>query len=124
MQNDGIKSIEVSQEACNDFLYHMDKYHEDTVFGGDCRSRWEKIGRVWLWPGATINFLKTIKDGPRYEDYHITYWKGRRFAYLGDGSVKAMRDGNIEKLTPYIRTAGRIVPLQSQLVSQCYTPTF
>jgi hypothetical protein len=52
MQEEGIKSIEITQEACDDFLYHMDKFHENTVWGDNCRSWFKKNDRVWVWPGA------------------------------------------------------------------------
>ncbi|KAH8805254.1 hypothetical protein F5884DRAFT_823017 [Xylogone sp. PMI_703] len=105
MQEEGIKSIEVTQEACDDFLYHMDKFHENTVWADNCSSWFKKNGRVWVWPGATIHYLKTLHAPPRYEDYKFTYWKGRRFAYLGDGSVKAMHGKDFRALAPYIRNS-------------------
>jgi hypothetical protein len=52
MQSEGIKSLEVTQDACDDFLYHMDKFHENTVWGDSCRSWYKKNGKVWVWPGA------------------------------------------------------------------------
>jgi len=50
----------------------------------------------------TIHFLKTIKD-PRVEDYDITYRYKNRFAFLGDGSVKATNTKDIYGLAPYVR---------------------
>jgi hypothetical protein len=53
----------------------------------------------------TIHYSKTLNEGPRYEDYKFTYWRGRRFAYLGDGTVKAMHTRDVKKLAPYLRNA-------------------
>jgi hypothetical protein len=79
MQEEGIKSIEVTQEACDDFLYHMDKFHENTVWGDDCRSWFKKNGRVWVWPGAVGIHEKTSKgvlrcypDNPLSKDFKCT----------------------------------------------------
>jgi hypothetical protein len=52
-----------------------------------------------------IHYLKTLSASPRYEDYRIKYWKGRRFAYLGDGSVKAMQGKDFRALAPYLRNS-------------------
>ena len=68
-----IKAIEVSQEALDDIYGHFDEFHKNTVWQEECRS-WFKDGkvknRIYLWPGPTIHFLKSIKE-PRMEDYNI-----------------------------------------------------
>jgi cation diffusion facilitator CzcD-associated flavoprotein CzcO len=68
-----IKAIEVQQEALDDIYAHFDAFHANTVWQEECRS-WFKDGkvknRIYLWPGPTIHFLKSIKD-PRMEDYNI-----------------------------------------------------
>ena len=68
-----IKAIEVSQEALDDIYAHFDEFHKTTVWQEECRS-WFKDGkvknRIYLWPGPTIHFLKSIKE-PRMEDYNI-----------------------------------------------------
>lgn len=40
---------------------------------------------------------------PRLEDYRFTYRNSNRFAYLGDGSVKATQTRDVQGLSPYIR---------------------
>ena len=50
----------------------------------------------------TIHFLKTIKD-PRFEDYNIRYRYKNRFAFLGNGEVKAHIKGDTQGLAPYVR---------------------
>jgi hypothetical protein len=48
--------------------------------------------------------VKTIKK-PRYEDYKIRYRHGNRFAYLGNGEVKANLTGDVEGLATYVRNS-------------------
>ncbi|KIX06631.1 uncharacterized protein Z518_04607 [Rhinocladiella mackenziei CBS 650.93] len=106
MQHEGIASIEVKQEAVDDIYAHLDEYHKTTVWQEECRS-WFKDGkvknRIYLWPGSTIHFLKSIKD-PRMEDYNLKYRYKNRFAFLGDGSVRALAENNTPGLAPYIRS--------------------
>jgi hypothetical protein len=48
--------------------------------------------------------LKSIKD-PRYEDYDFTYRYKNRFAFLGNGDVKATAAGDKLGLSTYIRNS-------------------
>jgi len=48
--------------------------------------------------------LKTIKD-PRFEDYNIRYRYKNRFAFLGNGEVKANSKGSGASLAPYVRNS-------------------
>lgn len=106
MQTETIKSMSVKQEALNDIYEHFDEFHKKTVFQENCRS-WFKDGklkqRVYLWPGPTIHFLKTIKE-PRFEDYEINYRYGNRFAFLGNGTVKAGVEQDALGLATYVRS--------------------
>ena len=52
----------------------------------------------------TIHFLKTIKD-PRWEDYDYNYRYKNRFAFLGNGDVKAHSEKDIQGLSTYIRSS-------------------
>ncbi|EOO00866.1 putative 4-hydroxyacetophenone monooxygenase protein [Phaeoacremonium minimum UCRPA7] len=110
IQHENIKSISVQQEAVDDIYAHFDEFHKTTVFQEECRS-WFKDGkiknRIYLWPGChvllqTIHFLKTIKE-PRFEDYRIKYRYGNRFAYLGNGEVKANVTKDYKGLSTYVR---------------------
>ncbi|KAI0170094.1 hypothetical protein BJ166DRAFT_608187 [Pestalotiopsis sp. NC0098] len=107
IQHENIRSIDVKQEALDDIYRHFDKFHETTVFQEECRS-WFKDGkiknRIYLWPGCTIHFLKTIKE-PRFEDYNIRYRYGNRFAYLGNGEIKANVTKDVKGLSTYIRNS-------------------
>ncbi|KAJ6005153.1 FAD/NAD(P)-binding domain-containing protein [Penicillium sp. IBT 35674x] len=105
MQTEGIKSLAVKQEAVDDIYAHFDEFHKTTVWKEACRS-WFKDGkirnRIYLWPGPTVHFLKTIKE-PRFEDYDATYRYENRFAFLGNGTVKACITQDVEGLSPYVR---------------------
>jgi hypothetical protein len=52
----------------------------------------------------TIHYLKTIKE-PRLQDYEFKYRYGNRFAFLGNGTVKAQVTKDIAGLAPYVRSA-------------------
>jgi hypothetical protein len=52
----------------------------------------------------TIHFLKSIKT-PRWEDYDYTYRYKNRFAFLGNGDVKATAARDMLGLSPYIRNS-------------------
>ncbi|KAF6837955.1 4-hydroxyacetophenone monooxygenase [Colletotrichum musicola] len=107
IQQEHIRSIDVKQDAVDEIYAHFDAFHANTVFQEECRS-WFKNGkiknRVYLWPGNTIHFLKTIKE-PRYEDYDIRYRYGNRFAFLGNGEVLANTTKDVKGLSPYVRDA-------------------
>ncbi|KAJ9636299.1 hypothetical protein H2201_007842 [Coniosporium apollinis] len=107
IQTEHIKAIEVSQEALDEIYAHFDTFHQNTVWKEECRS-WFKDGkiknRIYLWPGPTIHFLKSIKK-PRFEDYIIRYRYKNRFAYLGNGEVKASTTKDVHGLSTYIRNS-------------------
>jgi len=107
IQSENIRSIDVRQDAVDDIYNHFDTFHKTTVFKEECRS-WFKAGkekrRIYLWPGCTIHFLKTIKE-PRYEDYAIRYWYPNRFAFLGNGEIKANVTKDVLGLSTYVRSS-------------------
>ncbi|KAJ3524735.1 hypothetical protein NM208_g11943 [Fusarium decemcellulare] len=107
IQHENIRSISVKQDALDDIYAHFDEFHRNTVFKEECRS-WFKDGkqegRIYLWPGSTIHFLKTIKD-PRFEDYEINYRYKNRFAFIGNGDIKANVTKDIMGLSTYVRSA-------------------
>ncbi|CAK7204037.1 hypothetical protein SEUCBS139899_006788 [Sporothrix eucalyptigena] len=87
-QTQDIKSVEVTQDAVDDFNEHTDVYMTRTAWSTPCRS-WFKNGTldgpiVALHPGSRLHWFHML-DEPRYEDY---IWKRRhanRFSYLGNG---------------------------------------
>jgi hypothetical protein len=52
----------------------------------------------------TIHFLKSIKE-PRFEDYNIRYRYKNRFAFLGNGNVKATASKDVLGLAAYVRAS-------------------
>lgn len=107
MQHEGIKSMAVKQEALTDIYEHFDEFHKTTVWQENCRSWFKdnkRENRIYLWPGPTVHFLKSLKD-PRFEDYDIKYRYKNRFAFLGNGSVKAMSTQDALGLATYVRNS-------------------
>jgi cation diffusion facilitator CzcD-associated flavoprotein CzcO len=55
MSSEGIKAVEVKQDALDEIYAHFDEYHKDTVWKEECRS-WFKDGqvknRIYLWTGS------------------------------------------------------------------------
>ncbi|KAI9812437.1 MAG: hypothetical protein M1827_004668 [Pycnora praestabilis] len=97
IQSEHIRAIEVKQEAVDELFAHLDEFHKTTVWKQECRSC---VAHIVL---QTIHFLKSIKD-PRYEDYNIRYRTLNRFAYLGNGEVKATKGRDAQGLATYFRS--------------------
>ncbi|KAE8363404.1 hypothetical protein BDV27DRAFT_146125 [Aspergillus caelatus] len=87
IQQQGVRSIEVTKEAVNDFIEHKDQYMKDMVWNQDCRSWYKGNTADWkiiaLWPGSTLHYIDTLQQ-VRYGDYKVQYF-GNRFSYLGNG---------------------------------------
>uniref|UniRef100_A0A8H7KCV7 FAD/NAD(P)-binding domain-containing protein n=1 Tax=Bionectria ochroleuca TaxID=29856 RepID=A0A8H7KCV7_BIOOC len=91
MQTELLKSIEVRQEANDEFNEHIQTYLQRTVWTGNCRS-WYKHNGVdgpvtAVYGGTTFHYMEALKN-PRWEDFHIVRdpeTKRNRFAYLGNG---------------------------------------
>jgi len=96
LQKERLKSIEVKQEAVNDFDEYVTAYFPRTVYAQNCRS-WYKMGKmdgrvVALWPGSCLHEIQALED-PRWEDYDyetLDEDKGKgnrnRFHFFGNGS--------------------------------------
>lgn len=118
MQTEQIKSLEIKQEPITQLYEHIDAWHEGSVWNSPCKS-WYKNnivgGKLWIWAGSALHFLKTLQGEPRYEHYDIEYRKGNMWAFLGNGRVKpeimkgtegyATGQELLAKLCPYLRTA-------------------
>ncbi|KAJ5085310.1 hypothetical protein N7532_010081 [Penicillium argentinense] len=123
IQQQGIKSIEVTKEAVDDFIDFKDIYMKDTVWKQDCRS-WYKGNTadgkiVALWPGSTIHYVEAMQN-VRYEDFKVRYF-GNRFNYLGNGMTKTemMPDADLAR---YIRTEDDAPIIGSKFVYAKATP--
>lgn len=107
MQHEAIRSMAVKQEALDDIYEHFDEFHKTTVWQENCRSWFKdnkRENRIYLWPGPTVHFLKSLKE-PRVEDYDIKYRYRNRFAFLGNGSVKASATRDALGMATYIRNS-------------------
>ncbi|KAL5366664.1 hypothetical protein BJX96DRAFT_44220 [Aspergillus floccosus] len=87
-QTQGVKSVEVSQEAVDDFVEHTQTFLQRTAWSTHCRS-WFKNGTidgpiVALHPGSRIHWFHMLEE-PRYEDYKWERIRRNRFSYLGNG---------------------------------------
>ncbi|KAK5092888.1 hypothetical protein LTR24_004802 [Lithohypha guttulata] len=116
IQHDHLKSLEVKQEAVTQLYEHIDAWHEGSVWNSPCKS-WYKNniigGKLWIWAGSALHFLKTLMGDPRYEHYNIEYKEKNMWSFLGNGRTKAeILKGTegyatgqelLEKLTPYLR---------------------
>ncbi|KLO16411.1 FAD/NAD-binding domain-containing protein [Schizopora paradoxa] len=94
MQRERLKSVEVGDEALNDFEEYLQNYFPKTVYSQKCRS-WYKVGKeegrvVGLWPGSCLHAIRTLEN-PRWEDFKYESFDGdrkkNRFYWLGDGST-------------------------------------
>ncbi|CAI7629609.1 unnamed protein product [Penicillium bialowiezense] len=107
IRSQGIKSIEPSKQAADDFVAYCDQFYPRTVWTANCSS-WYNGGQ----PGARIHGLfpasassvNYIRRDPRWEDWEYTYVNpsGNRFAYFGNGwTTKELTPG--ADLTPHLR---------------------
>lgn len=118
IQHDRLKSLEVKQEPVTQLYEHIDAWHEGSVWNAPCKS-WYKNnivgGKLWIWAGSALHFLKTMKGEPRFEHYNIEYKEKNMWAFLGNGRVKAevMKGSEgyatgkelLAKLCPYLRNS-------------------
>ncbi|KIW25675.1 uncharacterized protein PV07_08836 [Cladophialophora immunda] len=107
MQTENIASMDVKEEAVDDFLEHRDSLMDAMVWSGGCRS-WYKNGTVngpviGPWIGSTWHFNEALQT-PRFEDYNMVYSARNRFAYLGNGRTIGELTG--ADMTAYMREPG------------------
>jgi hypothetical protein len=106
MQEDRIKQLEPKESVTTQLNEYMDQWHKQfSVWSEPCRS-WYKDnlvdGRVYIWSGSLLHFLKTIKK-PRFEHYEIEYKDDNAWAFLGRGLTKTELEKKGVELAPHIR---------------------
>ncbi|KAF9883564.1 hypothetical protein FE257_003163 [Aspergillus nanangensis] len=87
-QTQDVRSVEVTQEAVDDFVEHTEVFMQRTAWSTHCRS-WFKNGTVdgpitALHPGSRVHWFHMLEE-PRYEDYKWQRFRKNRFSYLGNG---------------------------------------
>ncbi|KAF7553871.1 hypothetical protein G7046_g6971 [Stylonectria norvegica] len=102
IQTEGIASMEVKQDATDDYNEHAQEFLKATVWAGPCSSwykRGTKDGRiVGVYPGSAFQFVEAMRR-PRWEDYKYSQTSGataNRFTYLGNGFTRReARSGSV-----------------------------
>ncbi|KAI1781081.1 FAD/NAD(P)-binding domain-containing protein [Hypoxylon cercidicola] len=110
---EGIRTVQPSRRAADDFLQYSDAFFATTVLSENCSS-WYNSGRPGsrihgLWPGSAAQQTIVYRH-PRWEDWDYEYLSdtGNRFAwYFGVGSTKKEEDPESD-MTPYIRDPATI----------------
>ncbi|KAK4154652.1 hypothetical protein C8A00DRAFT_32545 [Chaetomidium leptoderma] len=69
LQREDYASVEPKPERVRDFMEYVDGYFRGTVYMDDCRSWYQRDGKVvGLWPGSTLHALEALR-APRWEDW-------------------------------------------------------
>ncbi|KAK4195531.1 hypothetical protein QBC40DRAFT_269199 [Triangularia verruculosa] len=110
---EGIKSIQPSKKAADEFVEYSDAFFASTVLSDNCSS-WYNGGRPGgrihgIWPGSA-GHVTAVRREPRWEDWEYTYLgpEGNRFAwYFGNGWTRKEADENSD-MTSYLRLPGEV----------------
>ncbi|KAI1471554.1 FAD/NAD(P)-binding domain-containing protein [Daldinia caldariorum] len=105
---EGIRTIQPSKRAADDFVQYSDAFFATTVLSENCSS-WYNSGRPGsrihgLWPGSATQVTIIYRE-PRWEDWEYEYLSesGNRLAwYFGVGSTLKEQDPNVD-IVPYIK---------------------
>lgn len=81
IQGDGIRALEVKEEAVGQLYKHIDACHQRSVLNANCKS-WCKNnisgGKLWIWAGSALPYLKTMME-PIFEYHNRRYWNANMF---------------------------------------------
>jgi cation diffusion facilitator CzcD-associated flavoprotein CzcO len=108
LSREGIKSIQASSRAADDFVQYADAFFAKTVLLDGCSS-WYNGGRPGgrihgLWPGSAAHVTIARRE-PRWEDWEYEYLSetGNRFAwYFGNGWTQIEQDLEAD-ITSYLK---------------------
>ncbi|KAJ4028982.1 hypothetical protein NW761_014821 [Fusarium oxysporum] len=99
-----IKSVQVRQDALDEFNVYAQELIKRTVWTGNCRSwfkRGNSDGRVTaMYPGSVIHYKEMLEEF-RTEDFVFKYTSKNRFQFMGNGLT--FREKNDEDLAWYMR---------------------
>ncbi|KAF2399339.1 FAD/NAD(P)-binding domain-containing protein [Trichodelitschia bisporula] len=102
---EGVKTIEPSQKATDEFAAYNDAFFARTVLSDPCSS-WYNGGKTGgrvhgLFPGSAAH-VTAVRREPRWEDWEYTYLEANRFAwYFGNGWSRREQDPDAD-MTPYL----------------------
>ncbi|OAQ61269.1 flavin-binding monooxygenase [Pochonia chlamydosporia 170] len=108
VSREGIKSIDASKEAADDFIQYCDAFFASTVLSDGCSSWYnggQPSGRIHgVWPGSAAH-LSIVRREPRWEDFKYEYFgtTANRFMwYFGNGKTSKELD-LASDMTSYLR---------------------
>ncbi|KAK5992935.1 FAD-binding monooxygenase moxY [Cladobotryum mycophilum] len=109
---EGIKSMDPSSRAADDFAAYSDAFFKKTVLTDGCSSSHNGErpgGRIYgFWPGSAMH-LAIIRREPRWEDWNYQYLSesGNRFLwYFGNGFSRKEEDPDAD-MTQYLQTGAK-----------------
>ena len=113
VSREGIKTIQPSKKATDDFVQYSDAFWKTTVLSENCRS-WYNGGKPGsrihgLWPGSS-SLVSIISNDPRWEDWEYEYLSdtGNRLVwYFGNGSTRMESDSDHD-ITSYLVDPAKI----------------
>lgn len=107
VSSQGIKTMEPSFKAADDFVAYSDAYFPTTVVSENCSSWYDggkPGGRIHgLWPGSAARATIARRE-PRWEDWQYEYLSptGNRFGYFGNGWTNKEQDADSD-MTSYLK---------------------
>ncbi|KAL2162499.1 hypothetical protein VTH06DRAFT_7413 [Thermothelomyces fergusii] len=113
MAREGIRALQPSRRAADDFVAYADAFFATTVLADGCSS-WYNGGRPGarvhgVWPGSA-GHVTAVRREPRWEDWEYEYLdpSGNRFAwYFGNGWTRREQDPASD-MTPYLKLPAEI----------------
>lgn len=108
---EGIRTMQPSRAAADDFVQYSDAFWKTTVLSEDCSS-WYNSGKPGarihgLWPGSAA-LVTILSRNPRWEDWNYEYYHTNRLAwYFGNGSTRRERDLEAD-ITTYLKDPTKI----------------
>ncbi|KAL8290247.1 hypothetical protein RQP46_003186 [Phenoliferia psychrophenolica] len=113
MQTHEIATMEVDQEAQDEYNEQQESLMNDLVFMDSCSS-WYKGGDPQgkpdaLYAGSVLGFLELLEN-PRWEDWKFKSAKANRFSFLGNGTstLEATQGDQV----PYLKLEDHVNPLK------------
>ncbi|KAM0752320.1 cyclohexanone monooxygenase [Meredithblackwellia eburnea MCA 4105] len=115
IQTQDIKSMEISQDAQDEYNAQQEAVMKDLVFSDACSS-WYKAGDPngvpdALFAGSTLQFMELL-ERPRWEDWKFVPAHANRFSFLGNGTGTIEATGGDRAW--YLKEADHVNPLHAK----------